>query len=159
VATLSLQVPTGTFKLSGTTGKSGVLTGTVGTNASQDVLGAWLMIPETVPHSYGFAGRVTAGPDRGTVLSGTLATVAASAKSSWFDATYYSDDGPTFSASGGIQNALLVVSIWVKGMGQVTGGGLLKVQIVLGTKYITYSGTFVGPRAGDSGQWSASVTS
>jgi hypothetical protein len=156
---LRLKGAAGTFSLSGATNKAGVVTGMVGTTGSSANVGAWAMTPESTAHTYAFVAKVTSGPDRGTVESGTLVTLTSSAKSDTFDATYYSDDGTTSTAEGRIENHNLEVLLSVTGMGVLMGSAPQTVDTVLGTTFTDFTGTFAGPARGDAGQWSASQTS
>lgn len=156
---LSLAGAGGAWSLSGAANKAGVLAGSISAAGSPASVGAWAMTPETASHNYAFVAKVTSGPDKGTIESGTLATLVTSATATSYDATYYGDDGTMSTAEGRVANHNLELLLNVPGVGVVIGSAPQEVETILGTMYTTFSGAFAGPGNGDAGQWSASQTS
>jgi hypothetical protein len=149
----------GTWSLTGAPNKAGVLAGSISAAGSSAPIGAWAMTPETSSHTYAFVAKVTAGPDTGSVVSGTLVTLVTSATATSFDATYYDDGGDVSTAEGRLANSNLELLLDIPHLGVAIGAAPQAVETILGVSYTTYSGSFAGPSKGDAGQWTASQTS
>ncbi len=151
---LSVRGTVGAFTLNGhATGAAG--SGAYGGTVTQSGLsaGSYLLTPEPIAASYQFAAKIRVGHRKGTTLSGTL--TIASESSGRFDGALTLDDGAIYPATGQAPLGNLDVQLYVPGQGLIVGVAPKTVQIILGTTYAIYTGTFVGPSAGDGGAWSA----
>jgi hypothetical protein len=159
-AILTVQGAAAHLTLSGrATGAGGDLGGTITQNGNGP-LGSWLLTPETVTHSYAFVGRVDRGNHRGLDLGGTLAVNGTSETSGRFDGSLTLDDGTVFVAEGRLGYGNMQVVIHVPGAGVVMGAATPSLKLTLaGAPFTLFSGSFVGPVAGDSGRWSAGQSS
>src|SRR5260370_41685336 len=154
---LTLQGPAATYSLSrsSVSVKHGLFAGQ--TMQASQATGSFALSLEGTATTYQFAGTVSAGRHKGATLSGVLATVT----DAWgrFDGTLTLDDGTAYIAYGHVTGANLLVQIKVPHCGTIEGVAPHTVQIVYGTAYTLFGGTFIGPGGPDSGKWTASPTS
>ncbi len=156
---LSVQGATGVLTLSGHNAGPGGYGGTVA-QAGLASVGAWLLTPEPVAHSYAFVGSVARGGHRGLNLGGTLAIAATAEPSGRFDGTLTLDDGTVLVAEGQLAYGNLQVIVHVPGAGVVMGVASPSLSYTpTGDPFTLFTGTFAGPTAGDTGVWRAGQTS
>ncbi len=114
--------------------------------------GTWLLVPAPTALSLAFAGKITAGRMRGTVLAGSIS--ANVDRTGHFHGVLALDSGSVV-AEGHVNFGNIHVTFYLPNGGVIQGVAPVGVSYSGGVAAVTYTGTFSGPYTGDHGTWSA----
>ena len=153
-ATLTMRWGGAPMTLVGRVAASGTGGGAIITAAGS--LGAWVLVPELVSHTYTFDARIATGRYRGQDLGGKLVIALEQGGSGRFDGTLTEDDGTVLAVTGALVYGNMQLAIAGPGRGRLLGdAAITPSRSILGDSYNLYKGSFAGPGTGDRGTWTA----
>jgi len=142
--------------LSGGAADTGTRGGTIAMGAAPRPVGAWLLTPEPLTHTYTFDARIATGRYRGQDLGGRLVIALQQGGAGRFDGTLTEDDGTALAVTGALVFGNMQLTIARPGQGRLLGdAAMTQSRTILGDRYTLYKGTFAGPGTGDRGIWTA----